>query len=166
MSEIKETTTQGASRREFMVTSGAVVAASGLVFGDWTAAQAATGLPKRKLGRTGLNVTALAFGGIQVSDSSHRRVVDAAIDKGINLIHSCPGYTGGKSIQIIGESMRTKRDKVYLAIKCSPGEIDNVLRTLNTDHIDVMIPDTRDMSDREKEAYAKLRQAGKIRFSG
>ncbi|MBI5832024.1 MAG: aldo/keto reductase [Armatimonadetes bacterium] len=166
MSEINETTAPGASRREFMVTTGAVVAASGLVFGDWTSAQAATGLPKRKLGRTGLNVTALSFGGIQVSDASHRRVVDYAIDNGINYIHTCPGYTGGKSIEVIGEVMRAKRDKVYLAIKCSPGEIDGVLRTLNTDHIDVMIPDTRDFSDREKEAYAKLRQAGKIRFSG
>ncbi|MBI5832023.1 MAG: aldo/keto reductase [Armatimonadetes bacterium] len=166
MAETVQPTASGASRREFMVTTGAVVAASGLVFGDWTSAQAATELPKRKLGRTGLEVTALSFGGIQLSDASHRRVVDFAIDQGINYIHTCPGYTGGKSIQIIGEVMREKRDKVYLAVKTGPGGVDEALRTLNTDHIDVLIPDTNDFSDGERDAYAKLKEAGKIRFSG
>jgi len=166
MAEIKQAAAQGASRREFMVTSGAVVAASGLVFGDWTPAQAAGELPKRKLGRTGLEVTALSFGCIQLSDASHRRVLDYAIDQGINYVHVSPSYTGGKAIGVVGEVMRAKRDKVYLAIKTGPGGVDDALRTLNTDHIDVLIPDTNDNSDREREAYAKLKEAGKIRFSG
>ncbi len=161
------TTTVRASRREFMATTGAVVAAGALAFGDWTPASAqAAPLPRRRLGRTGLRVTALSFGAIQLADASHRRVLDYAVDEGINYIHTCPGYTGGRSIQIVGEVMRTKRDQVYLAVKASPGEVDDCLRILNTDHIDVLIPDTNDNSDEERERYAALREAGKIRFSG
>lgn len=166
MADTIEMAAGGASRREFMVTTGAVVAASGLVFGDWTPAQAAGELPKRKLGRTGMEVTALSFGGIQLSDASHRRVLDTAIDSGINFIHTCPRYTGGKSIQIVGEVMREKRDKVYLAVKTGPDGVDEALRTLNTDHIDLLIPDTNDHSEGERAAYAKLKEAGKIRFAG
>jgi len=151
-------------RRAFL-TTGAALAAGGLMFGEWTPASAAA-LPKRKLGRTGLMVTTLSFGGIQLSDDSHKRVLEHAIDAGINLIHSCPGYTGGRSMKVVGDVMKTKRKSVYLAIKASPGDVDRCLQTLNTDVIDILIPDSADFSDKEKEAYAKLQKAGKIRFSG
>ena len=154
-------------RRAFLTTTSAVLAGGALVFGDWRPARAAAGdLPKRQLGRTGLNVTCLAFGGIQLTDASHRAALEHAIDSGINYVHTCPGYTGGRSIQVVGEVMRTRRDKVYLAVKTEPGDVDRCLQILNTDRIDVLIPDTTDMSEQAREAYNKCRQAGKVRFFG
>ena len=96
------------------------------------------GIQFRTLGRTGLKVSEIAFGGIQIQDTA---LLDAAIDRGINLIHTSPGYGGGKSIQLFGQVMKTKRKKVVLALKASPvGGIDEHLKTLNTDHVDILIP--------------------------
>ncbi|MBI2299477.1 MAG: hypothetical protein HYU66_11135, partial [Armatimonadetes bacterium] len=63
--------------------AGAGLAAATLMFGDWTPAAAAS-LPKRKLGRTGLNVTTITAGTVRCTD---RRVIDHALDRGINLVH-------------------------------------------------------------------------------
>jgi predicted aldo/keto reductase-like oxidoreductase len=164
MAEQDTTGVLSTDRRGF-IGSTALLAGGALMFGEWKSAQAA-GLPKRKLGRTGLNVTCLAFGSVALSDASQRRVLEHAIDSGVNYVHTCPGYTGGKAIGVVGEVMKTRRDKVYLAIKTEPGDIDRCLTILNTDHIDVLIPDSRNMSDAEREKYAKAREAGKIRFAG
>jgi predicted aldo/keto reductase-like oxidoreductase len=155
-----------ATDRRGFLGSTAILAAGGLLFGDWRPARADVVLPKRKLGRTGLDVTCLAFGSVQLSDAGQRRVLEHAIDQGVNFVHTCPGYTGGKAMGIVGDVMRTRRDKVYLMIKAEPHAVDHCLSVLNTDHIDILIPDSRDMSDAEKERYAKLREAGKIRFAG
>ncbi len=153
-------------RRGFLTTTGAILAAGKLLFGDWRPAQAAGTLPKRKLGRTGCEVTVLSFGGIQLADASHQRVLEDAIDKGINFIHTAAGYTGGRSIQVVGEAMKTRRDKVFLAIKTSPRDVDRCLKILNTDHIDVLIPDHGDFSDGPREAFTKVKESGKIRAIG
>jgi len=122
----------------------------------------------RTLGRTGLKVSEIAFGGIQIQDAA---LLEAAIDRGINLIHTSPGYGGGKSIQLFGQVMKTKRKKVVLALKASPvGGIDEHLKTLNTDHVDLLVPPTHSVKSINKpglaEAFEKLKKEGKIRFSG
>jgi hypothetical protein len=176
MAEIEQSPLMGhTSRRGFMAIGGAAAAAGALMFGDWTPARAADAvLPKRTLGRTGLQVTCLAYGGIQLTDASSRAALEHAIDRGVNYVHTCPGYTGGKSIQVVGEVMRTRRDKVYLALKTDPHDVDRCLKILNTDHVDVLIPDTwginrsgRDPEGADEKAkYDALKQAGKIRFAG
>lgn len=125
-------------------------------------------LPVRTLGRTGLDVTPMSFGGIQIQ---HERLLHMAIDRGIQLIHTSPGYGGGKSIQLFGKVMKERRQEVILALKASPiGGIDEHLRTLNTDAVDILVPPLHSVEAMRNpelpEAYAKLVKQGKIRFTG
>ena len=123
---------------------------------------------KRTLGRTGLEVTDVSFGGIQIQ---HERLLDLAIDRGINLIHTAPGYGNGKSIQLFGKVMKRRRKEVFLALKTSPiGGIDEQLRILNTDYADILVPPLHSVGNMKNPdlqgAYEKLKKEGKIRFSG
>jgi aryl-alcohol dehydrogenase-like predicted oxidoreductase len=164
------------TRRDFIKTSSAAGAGIALSSYSALAKEGEEEEPKmsgpfklRTLGRTKLKVTELSFGGIQIRDVA---LLHAAIDKGINLVHTAQGYGGGRSIKIFGEVMKTKRDKVFLALKQTPivGKVEEDLRTLNTDYLDILIPplhDVKAMSNPELPgAYEKLKKEGKIRFSG
>lgn len=165
-----ESAASGLGRREFLHTTAAIAAGGALIFGDWTPAQAQeTTLPTRTLGRTGLRCSTVSFGGIQLSQAAHRRVLEHAIDQGINLVHTSPGYTGGQSMAIVGEVMRSRRNKVILALKTDPGDLERCLRILNTDHVDILCPHRghdglRDAGDHQRFAAAK--RANKIRWTG
>ena len=81
----------------------------------------------RTLGRTGLNVTVLgygameirgseAWGGPEVADDHADRILNAVLDGGINFIDTAPDY--GLSEQRIGRSIAHRRDEYFLATKC------------------------------------------------
>jgi len=64
------------------------------------------GIGYRRLGRTNLAVSALTFGCIKlVPDNA--RILDAAINRGINLVHVCATYMQGKSITTLGDWFRS-----------------------------------------------------------
>lgn len=154
------------SRREFLrdiAVAGATIAGVPLIAGE-----AEQKLATRVLGRTKLKVTVVSFGGLRLENPD---VLAMAIDRGINLIHTSPGYAGGRSIRAFGEVMKTKRNKVYLALKESPtGNVDGALKMLNTDYADILLPqiDTPEQVRNERwlEGYERLKKEGKIRFSG
>ncbi|MCS7253237.1 MAG: aldo/keto reductase [Armatimonadota bacterium] len=154
------------SRREFLrdvALYGAAIAGGYLV-----ASEGEGKLATRVLGRTKLKVTVVSFGGLRLENPD---VLSMAIDKGMNLIHTSPGYAGGRSIKAFGEVMKTKRSKVYLALKDSPtGNIDGALKILNTDYVDILLPqiDIPDQVRNERwiEGYERLKKEGKIRFTG
>jgi len=161
------------SRREFVKASSlaAISVGAGATLGGMSAAHgqaASSGLQMRTLGRTGLKVTDISFGGIQIPDPA---LLHTAIDKGINLVHTSPGYGKGKSIECFSEVMKTKRDKVVLALKVSPsGGVEQYLKQLHTDHVDVLIPGIHDVAElgheRMRSDFDKLKKEGKILFSG
>ncbi len=121
----------------------------------------------RPLGRSGLQVSPLAFGGNvfgwTVDEPTAFSLLDAWLDAGFNLIDTAdmysawvPGNSGGESETIIGKWLRTtgKRDRVVLATKVgkpmatSPDQkglkpayirsaVEASLRRLQTDHIDL-----------------------------
>ena len=119
----------------------------------------------RPLGRSGLDVSPLAFGGNvfgwTVDETLSFRLLDAWVDGGFNFIDTAdvysrwaPGHAGGESETIIGKWLRQsgKRNRVVLATKVgkpmgdgkfglSPAYIreavDASLRRLKTDHIDL-----------------------------
>lgn len=123
---------------------------------------------KRKLGRTGLEVTALGYGsmglrgprtwGVRVvDDRDAERFLNLVLDSGINFIDTSPDY--GVSEQRIGEFISTRRDEFYLATKCGcvytqredhlemdhvwqrdviQQNIETSLRRLKTDYVDIL----------------------------
>src|SRR5713101_6617560 len=125
-------------------------------------------LPKRKLGRTGLQVTMLGYGamelrgvprGREVTDAQAETILHAALDAGINYIDTSIDY--GVSEERIGRYISDRRSEYYLASKCGcvvgaapapRGErnphvftrdnilagVEQSLRRLRTDYLDVV----------------------------
>ena len=82
-------------------------------------------LPRMTLGRTGMEITALGFGamelrgaprGPEISDDTADRVLNAVLDAGINYIDTSPDY--GKSEEHIGRGIAHRRGEYFLASKC------------------------------------------------
>jgi len=84
----------------------------------------------RQLGKSGLRVSALSLGAMTFGESSTfmknvtspdeeaRRVFDASVDAGINLVDTANVYGEGRSEELTGQWIKGKRDRVLLATKC------------------------------------------------
>jgi aryl-alcohol dehydrogenase-like predicted oxidoreductase len=116
-------------------------------------------MEKRKMGRTQLEVTVLGYGAMELrhlDESDAGKILNAVLDQGINYIDTSPDY--GPSEEFIGKTLSHRRAEYKLASKCgcnvdaggkglSPAHvwtrkqllwnIDNSLRLLKTDHLDV-----------------------------
>lgn len=75
----------------------------------------------RKMGRTGLRVSALCLGtmtmGKQVDEATSRQIIDRAIDLGVNLIDTADIYVNGVTETILGNAIKGKRDSLVIASK-------------------------------------------------
>ncbi|KRG87016.1 MULTISPECIES: aldo/keto reductase [Stenotrophomonas] len=149
----------------------------------------------RELGRSGLQVGPIAFGGNvfgwSVDEKAAFALLDAFVEAGFNLVDTAdvypawvPGNSGGESEAIIGRWLRRggRRDKVVLASKVGkwserPGlsaanihaAADDSLRRLQTDVIDLYQAHEDDESVPLEEtlgAFARLVEAGKVRAIG
>jgi len=143
----------------------------------------------RELGRTGLQVSEIGFGGGPIGNKpGHWGAVDddtslASLRRffglGGNFVDTSESYGDGHSEEIIGRAIRAvPRDSVVLATKCWKGEgftfdgilasCEGSLRRLGVDVIDVYqlhSPSVLDLQDGACfEALRKLEDDGKIRF--
>jgi len=147
-------------------------------------------------GSTGLKVSRLALGlGFrgQKSEDEAQRVVEHAIDRGINLIDCANVYgmmdsrenSGGSEI-VLGKALKGKRDEVVITSKvCSKigpepndnglsryhilREVERSLKRLETDHLDVYLVHGFDASTPLEEtmrALDDLVHSGKVRYIG
>ncbi|WP_110654813.1 aldo/keto reductase [Salinicola halimionae] len=133
-----------------------------------------------------------AMGGRQwggTDDPNAIRTIHAAIDQGVNLIDTAPAYGFGHSEEVVGKAVAQsdQRDKLVLATKAGlewyddatvarnatakrlEKELDDSLRRLNTDHIDlyqIHWPDPLVDIEETAEAMARFHRAGKIRAIG
>jgi len=132
------------------------------------------------LGRTGLRVSDISFGGSRLG-AGEGNVVRHALDRGINYFDTADSYRGGESETAIGDALRGKRDRVYIASKTytGPGDrrdsmmhaLEQSLRRLRTDYVDVYFNHAVNDVDRLKnpewrEFTTRAKQQGKIRFVG
>ena len=142
----------------------------------------------RQLGRSGVPVSVIGVGGNQFGSGADEqqtaRIVDRAIDRGINFIDTADMYTRSVSEQFLGKALQGKRDQVVLATKTGMrmndgpegtglsrrrimAAVDASLKRLNTDYIDVYYmhaPDPRTSIDETLRAMDDLVTAGKIRY--
>ncbi len=132
------------------------------------------------LGRTGMRISDISFGGSQLG-AGEGDLVRHALDLGINYFDSADSYRGGDSETVIGEAVRGKRDRVYLTSKTVANASDrrdsmmraleNSLRRLRTDYVDVYfnhaVNEVARMKNPEwREFTARAKQQGKIRAVG
>src|SRR5688572_11973534 len=84
-------------------------------------------LERRTLGRTGLDVTALGYGAMEIrgpriwsgrdlTDNQAERILNTVLDAGINFIDTAYDY--GRSEEYIGRFLGHRRSEYYLATKC------------------------------------------------
>lgn len=154
-------------------------------------------MQKRTLGHRGPAVPPICLGGNvygwTLSEADTFRQLDRAVDAGLNFIDTAdmysrwvPGHTGGESETILGKwfAQSGRRKDVILATKVgmdmgddrkglSPAYIaravDDSLRRLQTDYIDLYQAHTDDESTPLEEtlaAFDKLVKAGKVRYIG
>jgi aryl-alcohol dehydrogenase-like predicted oxidoreductase len=101
-------------------------------------------LPTSALGRTGLEVTKLGFGAMELRGPAHWRgrdispetagaLLNAVLDAGINFIDTSPDY--GLSEEMIGAHISHRRGEFYLASKCGCPVNDTAPRTGPREHI-------------------------------
>ncbi len=104
-------------------------------------------MQKRRLGKTGLRVSAVGFGGIPIIALSKRqaeKVVKYAYEKGINFFDTARAY--GDSEEKIGTALKEVRDEVIIATKthqrtkeeAATAGLKHSLRNLQTDRIDLV----------------------------
>jgi hypothetical protein len=131
----------------------------------------------RTLGRTGLKITIVSFGAMLTPEAE---VMKIAFEHGVNYVDTARRYMGGRNEEIVGQALKGKRDKVYVATKTQPGskskeaifrDVEMSLRALNTDYIDVIQLHNLSSKDRvfipeTREALARLKEQGKVRFFG
>ena len=130
----------------------------------------------RNLSRTGIKVSPYALGALMFATvvgnpdpEDSIRVIHKALDAGINLVDTADAY--GDSEEVVGQALKGRRDNVVLTTKVSrpmgtdPNQqgasrrwittaVENSLRRLQTDHIDVYQihrPDSDDVLDRIDE---------------
>jgi aryl-alcohol dehydrogenase-like predicted oxidoreductase len=124
-------------------------------------------MERRILGRTGLEVTQLGYGAMEIrgkriwggrpiTDEQAERILNAVLDAGINFIDTAYDY--GLSEEYIGRFLSHRRSEYYLATKCGCTVVDtgdtaqtphvwtrdnllhNIetsLRRMNTDYVDI-----------------------------
>jgi aryl-alcohol dehydrogenase-like predicted oxidoreductase len=146
----------------------------------------------RTLGRTGVQVSTLVLGAMnfgsigRTAQEEVTAIVDAALDGGINLIDTADMYSRGESEEMVGRAIAGRHDDIVLATKATMPmddernhrgssrrwlvtELDNSLRRLGVDHVDLYQVHRWDPATSDEEtlsALTDLQRAGKIRYFG
>jgi aryl-alcohol dehydrogenase-like predicted oxidoreductase len=108
------------------------------------------GLPRRVLGHTGEAVPILGLGtaslGKGVADDETARILNRALDLGVNYIDTAPAMGGyGRAQLQIGRAIGARRDEYFLVTKCFEPDgaaarqlLEQNLTELRTDHVDLL----------------------------
>jgi aryl-alcohol dehydrogenase-like predicted oxidoreductase len=146
----------------------------------------------RTLGGTGIKVSPYALGAMMfgpIGNPDHDdsiRIIHKALDAGINFVDTADVYSHGESEKIVGKALEGRRDSVVLATKLGrpmgddPNQqgnsrrwimtaVENSLRRLKTDHIDlyqIHRPDPTTDIEETLSALSDLVHSGKVRAIG
>ncbi len=142
----------------------------------------------RRLGNSGLKVSAIGLGGNNfgrwADEPASIKVIEQALELGINFIDTAAMYSRGRSEEIVGKALRGKRGRVVIATKfghfddaypAEPGgsrnhilrAVDQSLRRLGTDYIDLYYYHYPDMETPIAETLGTLDdllRTGKVRY--
>ncbi|OKI60886.1 aldo/keto reductase [Streptomyces sp. MJM1172] len=153
----------------------------------------------RRLGASGLQVPELSFGAGTFGGrgplfgawgntgvAEARRLVDICVEAGITMFDTADVYSGGASEEVLGAALKGRRDRVLISTKAGlpmgegPADagtsrsrliasVDDALRRLGTDHIDLFQLHAFDAGTPVEEVLSTLDdlvRAGKIRYLG
>lgn len=176
---------KGLTRRDFIKTVGlGGVAAAGfdatMAMGaqEQSGAKAAS-IPRRKLGKTGVEVSSLALGGM-FDTLNNQLMLKQAYNWGVTYWDTAEGYGNGMSEEGFGRFFTRypeARKDIFLVTKSRPGapkalteSLDKSLKRLHTDHVDLFffhaVTDLKEIGDPLREWASNMKKAGKMKFFG
>ena len=146
-------------------------------------------LPKRVLGRTGVEVPILGFGSgsrfcnaYKGKDDEAVAVLHRAVDLGVTYFDTATSYGSGYAQRMMGQVLNGRRKEVFIATKIYGGKRDEIMRNLEetlkrlqTDHVDLLHIHKLENDDEVKrfgekggsvETYYTLREQKVARFIG
>ena len=169
-------------RRDFLKTTAATAAFAKTGYVPIPSANLPP-IAKRRLGKTGIDLSIVALGGVAVMDESQEAansLVAEAFDRGINYFDVAPSY--GNAQDRLGPALEPYRKRSFLACKTqdrtkdgSRKELEGSLKALRTDHLDLyQFHALTKMADLDQvfgaggamETFEAARKEGKIRFIG
>ena len=174
----------GVTRRDFVKTvglAGMAVAGAGvpgaIAAPEPPAAAAPAGTtPKRKLGKTGVDVSILNLGGM-FDTINNQLLLKQALKWGVTYWDTAESYGNGLSEEGMGRFFARNpeaRKEIFLVTKLRPKEgnlterLNKSLKRLQTDHVDLFfihaITDIEEMTPAIKTWAAEMKQAGKIQI--
>jgi predicted aldo/keto reductase-like oxidoreductase len=175
------------TRREFLEIAAITTATATWGRTVW-GAESKGDIPYRTLGRTGEKVAIVGIGGYHlarpgVDPQEATRIVQKALDEGINFLDNCWDYNNGESEVRMGRALTGGyRKKAFLMTKIdgrdkltAAKQIDDSLKRLQTDHIDLLQfhevirdsdPGRIFAAGGALEAAEAARDAGKVRYIG
>lgn len=143
---------------------------------------------KIKLGNSSLNISEISLGCMRLGELSKNeasKLINVAIEEGIDFFDHGDIYGNGKSEELFGEflSMNPRiREKIFIQSKCGIRSgyfdfskehiltsVDNSLRRLNTEYLDTFLlhrPDTLMEPEEVAEAFSVLNKSGKVKYFG
>jgi len=143
-------------------------------------------MEKRVLGKTGMNVTVLGYGGAEIGyrgvpEETVERLINGALDAGLNVIDTAECYVDSE--EKIGKAASRRRDEYFLFTKCGHDQdgdnwnpqkmaeqIDRSLQRLQTDRVDLLQLHSCTAEHLRQgdviEVIQRARDAGKTRFIG
>lgn len=182
-------TSQGLARRAFL--KQLTLAAASLLIASRLSSAATDKpgqVPRRKFGRHDLTISSLCLGGHALriaSDEEAQKIVDQALDLGLNFFDNAWDYHGGRAEELMGRCIQGKRDEVFLMTKVCTHDtggkkeamtmLEESLRRLRTDYLDLWQVHALSTHDQVKNAFQaggvmealdEARKQGKIRYTG
>jgi len=143
-------------------------------------------MEQRTLGKTGMNVTVLGYGGAEIGFrnvpvETVDQLINGALDSGLNVIDTAECYIASE--EMIGKTVAHRRNEYFLFSKCGhdsegdhwnpqkmTGTIDRSLKRLQTDRVDLLqLHSCTEEQLRQGDVIdvvRKARDAGKTRFIG
>jgi len=191
-------------RRQFLQRAGIIAAGGAIAYLIWQKQQSTSEatqsplantrkdfgtIPRRILGKTGVEVSALSLGGAHLGnikdDQVAVRIVQEAVDAGVNFLDNAWEYGRGRCEELMGQALQGgRRDKAFLMTKvCTHGrdarvamqQLEQSLQRLKTDYIDLWQiheviydndPELHFAKGGVVEALEQAKQQGKVRFIG
>jgi aryl-alcohol dehydrogenase-like predicted oxidoreductase len=143
-------------------------------------------MEKRILGKTGMNVTVLGYGGAEIGyrgvpEDTVERLINGALDAGLNVIDTAECYVDSE--EKIGKVASRRRNEYFLFTKCGHDkdgdhwnpkkmteQIDRSLKRLQTDRVDLLQLHSCTQEQLRQgdviQVIQRARDAGKTRFIG
>jgi predicted aldo/keto reductase-like oxidoreductase len=175
---------EGLSRRN-LLQSAAILTMNTAAVGQTSSG---SGVPRRPMGKTGLEVSILGVGGFHIGSTKDQeeatKIVQRALDAGINFFDNAWEYHDGESEARLGRALQGRRKEAILMTKvCTHGRdkrvamqmLEESLGRLQTDHLDLWQiheviydndPDMIFAPNGVAEALVQAKKDGKVRFVG